>query len=304
MRMKFLFSTLLLCLVAHVSFAVDEKTASTPASPAEDKVERLEKSLNALQKQMYTQGSGEITSNARLNATTLAQLEEMKEQLKSLRGDLEQIQFDNARLNEKMVKFAADMEFRFNELEKNKQSGSKDKDLFDDIDEELDNDLILSESDAKSKGKASKTEEVIEKTDPLIEKKMREKGMEDKFKDAHSLLKEKDYKGARAAFQAFVKEYPDTDQAGNAYYWIGETYFTRAEYDKAAIEYLKGYQSSIRGSRAADNLLKLGKSMSKLEKRKEACTTFAKMKKEFPNAANTLKKQCDEEMKNLRCNPS
>lgn len=293
---KFL-PTLLLCLIANFSYAAEEKTA--PAV-ADDKVERLEKSLNALQKQMYTQGSGEVTGNARLNATTLAQLEEMKEQLKSLRGDLEQLQFDNARLSEKMVKFAADMEFRFTELEKSKASGYSDKDLFDDIDEELDNDIILSESDAKAKNKGGKID--TEEQDPLVEKKLREKSMDDKFKDAQTLLKQKEYKAAREAFKKFAKEYPDTDQAGNAHYWIGETYFTRAEYDKSAIEYLKGYQSSIRGSRAADNLLKLGKSMAKLEKRKEACTTFAKMKKEFPNAANTLKKQCDEEMKNLRCN--
>ncbi len=297
--MKNLFLTLLLVFLPILSYAATEEKTAPAAS--DDKIERLEKTVNALQKQLYTQGSGEVTSTARLNATTLAQLEEMKEQLKSLRGDLEQLQFDNARLNEKMVKFAADMEFRFTELEKNKGATvNKDRDVFDDIDEELDNDLILSESDAKSK--KNNKEEAAEKTDPLIEKKMREKSMEDKFKDAQTLLKQKDYKGARTAFQAFVKEYPDTDQAGNAYYWIGETYFSRAEYDKAAIEYLKGYQSSIRGSRAADNLLKLGKSMAKLEKRKEACTTFAKMKKEFPNAANTLKKQCDEEMKNLRCN--
>ncbi len=298
--MKNLFLTLFLVLLPIFSYAAGEEKTGATSSQTEDKVERLEKSINALQKQMYSQGSGEVTSTARLNATTLAQLEEMKEQLKSLRGDLEQLQFDNARLNEKMVKFAADMEFRFTELEKNKGAASnKDKDIFDDIDEELDNDLILSESDSKSRNKNDK--EAPTNVDPLVEKKLKEKSMEDKFKDAMTLLKHKDYKGARTALQAFVKEFPDTDQAGNAYYWIGETYFTRAEYDKAAIEYLKGYQSSIRGSRAADNLLKLGKSMAKLEKRKEACTTFAKMKKEFPNAANTLKKQCDEEMKNLRC---
>ncbi len=294
---KLFFVTILVFTSIAAVHAADEKVVT---SATDDKIERLEKTINSLQKQLYTGSSGEVSSNARLNATTLAQLEEMKEQLKSLRGDLEQLQFDNARLNEKMVKFVADMEFRFGELEKNKSnSNSKDRDMFDDLDEELDNDLILSESDMKSRNKGIK--EDSEKVDPLVEKKLKEKSMDDKFKDAQTLLKQKDYKGARTALQAFVKEYPDTDQAGNAYYWIGETFFTRAEYDKAAIEYLKGYQSSIRGSRAADNLFKLGKSMAKLEKRKEACTTFAKMKKEFPNAANTLKKQCDEEMKNLRC---
>jgi tol-pal system protein YbgF len=99
----------------------------------------------------------------------------------------------------------------------------------------------------------------------------------------------------------FVTDHPNHELTGNAYYWLGETYFINSEHDKAAVQYLKGYQANIRGSRAADNLLKLGKSMRKMDKIKEACTTLVKLNKEFPNASNSIKKSTDEEIKALNC---
>lgn len=263
------------------------------------KINKLEEAVDGLQKLVQSQNSISSSSGARLNSTTLAQLEEVKEQIRNLRGDLEQIQFDNARLNEKLVKIAADMEYRFNKLEKQRVAAMEEGSIFDDLDEELDNDLILSESDAKVASKRRSATQELD--DPVLDKKMRDKNMLEEFKEAQTLLKHREYKGASQAFAELTQKYPSTDLAGNSHYWLGEIYFARSQYDKSAIEYLKGYQSSIRGSRAADNLLKLGKSMAKLEKRKEACTTFAKLKKEFPKAPNNIKKQLEEEMKNMRC---
>lgn len=247
--------------------------------------------------------------SSRANAMNYAQIEELKEQIKSMRGDIEQLQFDNARLNEKLVKFSADIEFRISELQKKPNEVSKEDKILDNIDKNLDNDVILEKSDTNKASKDKKTEpqqtqDDTRKTgDAVMDKKVREMTMEQSYQDAYSILKEKDYLKARGAFSKFVEKYPDSELTGSARYWLGETYFLKNEYDKSAVEYLKGYQSNIRGSRAADNLLKLGKSLAKLEKRKEACTTFVKLKKEFPNAPSSIKKQMTEDMKTLRCNP-
>jgi tol-pal system protein YbgF len=246
--------------------------------------------------------------SARANAMNYAQIEELREQVKGMRGDIEQLQFDNARLNEKLVKFSADIEFRISELQKKPNEASKEDKILDNIDKNLDNDVILEKSDANKASKEKKPEpqaqDDTKKTgDAVIDKKVKEMTMEQSYQDAYSILKEKDYLKARTAFSKFVEKYPDSELTGSARYWLGETYFLKNEYDKSAIEYLKGYQSNIRGSRAADNLLKLGKSLAKLEKRKEACTTFIKLKKEFPNAPSSIKKQMNEDMKTLRCNP-
>jgi tol-pal system protein YbgF len=283
--------------LVNVSFAADKVQAD---SGSDEKLKELDDKVQGMQKLIQSQNSISSSSGARLNSTTLAQLEEVKEHIRSLRGDLEQIQFDNARLNEKMVKIAADMEYRFNDLEKRILNQKDEAGVFSDLDEELDNDLILSESDVKAANEHRESK-VNGSDDPLLAKKLQDKSMEDQFKDAQTLLKQKNYKEAKDAFTIVTEKYPNTDVAGNAHYWLGEIYYARSQFDKSAVEYLKGYQSSIRGSRAADNLLKLGISMSKLEKRKEACTTYAKLKKEFPKAPNTIRKQLEEEMKNIRC---
>lgn len=252
--------------------------------------------------------------SSRLNATTYAQIEELKEQIKNMRGDIEQLQFDNARLNEKLVKFSADVEFRISELQKKPNETTPEQKILDNIDTNLDNDTILQKGDANKSTKAGDKTDTANKTDAkagtdkkdssdaVIDKKLKDKTIEQEYQEAYSILKERDYLKARTAFQKFVDKYPESDLTGSARYWLGETYFLKNEFDKAAVEYLKGYQSNIRGSRAADNLLKLGKSLAKLEKRKESCTTFAKLKKEFPNAPSSIKKQMTEDMKTLRCN--
>jgi tol-pal system protein YbgF len=269
-----------------------------------DQLKALSNKVDDLQKQIYSTNVQDAQSN-RMSASMYAQLEEIKDQLKLIRGDVEQLQFDNARINEKLVKFTADVEFRFSSLEKGKQDGkSQDSSILDKIDENLDNEAILANNDsiAKQHTEAKKDDSASSKDkQDFVTRKKNDKGMEATYQDAYSLLKEKKYKQAQEAFAAFVAAYPTSDLTGSAYYWLGETYFLRGEYAKSAVEYLKGYQSNIRGSRASDNLLKLGKSLAKLEKRKEACTTYIKLQKEFPNAQATIKKQMNEDMKALRC---
>ncbi len=265
-----------------------------------DKITLLENTVSTLSKSMSSPAEG-----ARQSATTFAQIEEVKEQLKQIRADLEQVQFENARLNDKVVKFSADTEFRISQLEKKKSDTAPDNKALDNIDTSLDNNVILQKGDASGADKSdnqSKNDDSDKPQDPYVAKKKKEIQIEQDYQDAYTALKEKDFKRSNQLFTAFIKKYPDSDFVGSAHYWVGEAFFYQNEFDKSAIEYLKGYQSNIRGPRAADNLLKLAKSLSKLEKRKaEACLTYKKLKKEFPNAQSTIKKQMQEDMKNLEC---
>lgn len=243
---------------------------------------------------------------SRNNAINYSQIETLKEQMKVMRGEIEQLQFDNARLNDKIVKFSADIEFRFNQYDASKAAPKPDNKALDNIDTGLDNNIILSKNDAskldKSLADNSISNQDISK-DPVLVKSIKDKNAEQEFQDAYSMIKSRDYKNAREAFIKFTNSYPNNLLIGSARYWIGETFFVEEDYEKAAIEYLKGYQANIRGSKAPENLLKLAKSLAKFDKRKvEACITLAKLGAEFPNAQNVIKKQALDDMKNLRCN--
>ncbi len=245
-------------------------------------------------------------SASRGNAALIANIEELKEQIKSLRGELEKVQNEGSKMHERFGKFSSDLEYRMAQIEKEREQEQENKKMFNSIDANLDNDVIMQRGVSEGgKGASSHAKERIEDAiskDPILAKKVREKEIEQEYQDAYSMLKSKNYKKARDDFRVFIKKYPESDLVGSAYYWIGETLFIQNEFEKAAVEYLRGYQTSIRGMRAPDNLLKLAKSLAKMSGHKnEACLTLKKLNTEFPNAQNALKKQSEEDWQSLKC---
>ena len=53
------------------------------------------------------------------------------------------------------------------------------------------------------------------------------------YRQAYTLVKNRDFDSAVDAFQAFLVQFPEGNYAGNAYYWLGELYDLRADYVKA-----------------------------------------------------------------------
>ena len=88
---------------------------------------------------------------------------------------------------------------------------------------------------------------------------------------------------------AFVQRYPNDPLAGNAQYWLGETYYVRKDYENAATAFAEGYQKYPESGKAADNLLKLGMSLGNLGKKSEACSAFARLDRDFPTAPANVK---------------
>ena len=81
-------------------------------------------------------------------------------------------------------------------------------------------------------------------------------------------------------------ERPQDYLAGNAQYWMGETYYVRGRYQDAAVTFAEGYQKYPTNSKAPDNLLKLGMSLGQLGKKADACVAFAQgFEQEIPHRA-------------------
>ncbi len=117
----------------------------------------------------------------------------------------------------------------------------------------------------------------------------------ERYKYARGLLLKNDFDGAEVAFKMFIDQHGDVPLAGNAMYWLGETYYVRDQYAQAAKVFLQGYRVNAKGTKAPDTLLKLGMALAKLDKKKEACSTFKKLSKDFPKLSGglnaTLKRQ-------------
>lgn len=67
------------------------------------------------------------------------------------------------------------------------------------------------------------------------------------YDSAYDLFKQDKYPEARAAFKEFIKQNPGEELAGNAQFWIGETYYKSRDYENAILAYddvIKKYKDS------------------------------------------------------------
>lgn len=124
----------------------------------------------------------------------------------------------------------------------------------------------------------------------------------DQYTYAFGLLRQTRYDEAEAALKAFLKANANDPLASNARYWLGETFYVRGDYVKAAETFLEGYQKDPKGSKAADTLLKLGMSLSNLDKKREACAAFDKLGKEFSDVPSNIQRVVVRERQKNACN--
>jgi len=123
----------------------------------------------------------------------------------------------------------------------------------------------------------------------------------EQFNHAFGLVKQADYPGAEAALKAFIEAHPSEPLAGNAQYWLGQTYFARNRYADAASAFAEGYKRFPKGSKAAEDLLYLGISLAKTDQKKNACLALAQIDQAFPSGAAAVKERASAEKKRLGC---
>ena len=123
----------------------------------------------------------------------------------------------------------------------------------------------------------------------------------ERYDFARARLVQGDYEGAERAFRAFLEAHPSDGLAGNAQYWLGETYYVRNDFDAATREFLNGYQRYPESAKAPDFLLKLGMTLSALGQRAEACVTFEELAAKFPLVSDDISRRSAAERAVLGC---
>lgn len=75
--------------------------------------------------------------------------------------------------------------------------------------------------------------------------------------------------------RSFVDKHGDNPLAGNAMYWLGETYYARENFRDAAATFLDAYTGYPQNDKASHSLLKLAMSLGALGKKDAACQAFS-----------------------------
>lgn len=123
----------------------------------------------------------------------------------------------------------------------------------------------------------------------------------DEYEHAYTLLRDKNYDAAEKAFTDFLARNPQSDLAPNAKYWLGETYYVRGNFERAARVFAEAYQLYPKSPKGPDNLLKLALSLNGMGKKDDACLALAQLKTEYPAGATPVLARAERERENIGC---
>ena len=123
----------------------------------------------------------------------------------------------------------------------------------------------------------------------------------EQYNAAFGLLRKADYEGAEDALRSFIRRHPNDPLAGNAQYWLGESYYARGKYTEAAAAFADGYKRYPKGPKAPDELLKLGMSLDHANQKHNACIALTQLDHDFPHPGNAVKDRAAQEKKKLGC---
>jgi tol-pal system protein YbgF len=104
------------------------------------------------------------------------------------------------------------------------------------------------------------------------------------YAQAFEALKSGNYGAAIAGFRLYLADYPSSDLADNAQYWLGETYYVTRDYDNAAVAFRAVGERWPNSRKAPDALLKLGFTQFELKQYAEARTSLTQVTKRFPDS--------------------
>lgn len=284
---------------------------SAPASAAnvdelESKLERMEGALQDLQREVYREGGGGSAVGG-YDASSQARLNDMEQSLRTLTGQVEQLAFEVRQMREQLDRLDREMQFRLGALE-SAAGILPPAATTSEIAPSSGGTLTLPGPD----GSAGPTElgppsggDVAMGPQPGIlgEIPVSPPGTpaEAQYETAMDLLSRAQYAPAQSAFRQLVSEYPDSEHAPDAQFFISDIYFVQGQNEDAArgfAEFVKNYPNAKRGP---DAMLKLGLALFALGKNDDGCTIIGAIREKFPEAGDTVLSRADREARKNGC---
>jgi tol-pal system protein YbgF len=202
-----------------------------------DRIHRLEQNIHKLSRTVERLDQ----SNRQGKADQSVINEELRSELRTLKGSQDVQQHDLESYIKKNQKIQQDMDARFSDLENRTQS---------------------------SRAPTPQTHPTATEAD-----KREPTGTDDIARYNQILriiLDKKEYDIAIKQFREFIKTYPASSLADNAQYWIGEGYFAKGDYQKSITEFQKVLELYPDSKKMCDSLLKQGFAFSALNNPKNS----------------------------------
>ena len=313
---KFLIHLLIFIFFANISFAQQDKM-----NELLDKLEKIQKDIQTLEKAVYTKNTNFPSDNILLNEALtkqLSKISELEKQIQQMTQKYEENSYQLQQLTDKLNKVSNDNQLRLQQLENNKFASDKVSSPKEVIEEKkisppkISNQNVLNKEEVEEtntdeenslKDKSLNTESVKlkEKPNKPQAKILPKASAAERYKFAMNIMKSGDFEKAEIAFKEFVDAHAKHELAGSAQFWYGETFYIRQLYEDAAVAFLDGYQKYPNSPKAPENLLKLGVTLAELGETEQGCKMIANLKKAYPKTDASILQKSSYEKKRFNC---
>lgn len=198
----------------------------------------------------------------------LTSLEQLESEVRQLRGDVEEMTHEMRNVRQRQRDLYVDVDRRLRELE---LSGVRSSASTSPITE------MPSTTDV---GVTSSISTPSISPAPAVSAPDRKE--REAYNNAFNLLKEGRYDQSIQAFQAFIKQYPQSGYTDNAQYWLGEANYVSRKYKVAVEEFRKVIKNFPASPKVSGAMLKLGFAYYELENWKNARQTLQSILKKYP----------------------
>ncbi len=104
------------------------------------------------------------------------------------------------------------------------------------------------------------------------------------YAEAKKAFDQGDLEAARKGFENLIAAYPKSQQADNAQFWIGESYYNEKWYEKAILEYQKVIENYPTGNKIPSALLKQGFSFLNIGETNNARLLLKEVVNKYPKS--------------------
>lgn len=300
----------------------------------EDRINRLENDIQTLSRAVYKgdraapSGYDQRTAAAQAGSSSFqadveVRLSQLEIEIRSLTGKIEQQNFEIRQINDDVERKLTDLEMRVAEIEAKRGgnalgtagSGSGPSPVSQEGGASSPATGSLLQQDIETQGRMPETYPsgapvAQEGTLGTLDRGAAGEGgvavsqavtPTDMYEEAFSLLRDKKYQQAETSFQAFLTRYPGHMLAANAKYWLGETFYVRNDFERAARVFAEAYQQYPNGPKGPDSLLKLAMSLAGMGAEDDACVAFAQIKQQYSTGAGPILARAEQEMANRNC---
>jgi tol-pal system protein YbgF len=299
-----------LVLMAMVSMPLSPVLAQSNSDVAE-RFRQIEQVLNDLQRVIY---KGEAPpprptltpqqSGAQSPADTArfvdmeVRLSGLEEQLRSITGPIETMEHRVDVIGNRLNKLVADIDFRLSAIERKLSGEQMAAPATTDasaaqtqpattvvttvVEQAATGTQVLGTVPVTDTNAAGQQTAAVTQAAPIKAKGVLPDGtVQARYDYAYGLLRRLKMADAEVALKEFLEAHAQEPLADNARYWLGESYFSRRDYTRAAATFFEAYSKAPLGIKARDNLYKLGKSLARMEQKDDACASFDELLAKF-----------------------